>query len=246
MRSGRLCAYWLFFWLLPNLGSAQDLVPLASSGGVTLYSFTAAEQSPLPWLRTTTIIAKTDDPMARISTFEGLSISGDVVQAWHPFLSSGNVFRPTIGPLFAPEWFPLDTHLFITEAVIAGGDFTLSESNDKSLGQIHPNFGPPLPCAACFVELGIGSMQMGPSDAFTVNTEYASNEIEFTQVVTTGSATISVGIFGSDDGSNHSFPGMYFENIPIVFVPEPPARPLLAVSGLTGLRVRRKRRSRNR
>lgn len=231
---------WLLFLvglILPSSVWAQDPIPLASSGGVSLFSI----PQPLPHSdqiaanpKSAKIIVRTDDPLAKLGNFKGIKIDGDVVQVSSFFLSNGSPFPIATGPLWAPIFTSLDTHLLVTEDMIGGGVYELSETNDGSLGSIDPDF------STLRGYVGIGATQMGPTDAFYLKEEFQSHEIELAQVVSNGSATITVTIQGTEDFGPHAFAGAAFDSVPIVFeVPEPNSG-YLAMLAILGAWCRRK------
>ena len=243
----RVCS--VIFILSMSTGFAQQSIPLASGGGVTLYSVAPYEPLPMSWgdsvattvsFQSAMIVAKTDDPTATISKIEGIRISGDVVQAWNPILGD-NPLRPSVGVFYSPEWLPLDTHLLIPDDAVARGFYSFSESNDRSLGRVHPGFGGPLACSACHVEIGIGATRFGqPNDWFVLHPEFASHEIQLAQIVTSGSVSISVGVFGTGTGGVGI--GSSFDNAPVVFVPELNEGFLLPALTMVAVHAFRKRR----
>lgn len=220
-----VCCFLAF--AISHVAFGGEPIPLASGGGISLYSVPNERLVPDLWpeLEVATIVLKTDDPIASMRGFEGVSISGEVVQVWNElqFRFGHTALRPEIG-LFREAWIPLDTHLLLTEDMIGDGNYTLTEANDFSLGRIGPSGyrGEELPCTGCHGNMGIGPTSMGPADVLFLKPEFASNEIALAQVVSTGPAFISVRVLGSEDGENSIFAEASFDSVPIVFnVPEP-------------------------
>lgn len=223
---------WILMLVVAHTASSvsgQDLpqepILLASEGGVSIYSVPIVNNgnwgdlvNPTLVYRSAKIVAKTDDPSDKLTRFEGISLSGHIVQTWQSAFSPGgaNAFLPQTGASFPMEWIPLDSHLLISEGSIGEGDFSISEENDGSLGSAHWIGGEGVPCTFCIGTVGVGATQMeNKSDWFELQPESASNEVELAQIVTTGLAKISVGVSG--DGLD----GAFFENVSIAFVPEP-------------------------
>lgn len=200
----------LLVLLVPAAASAQELIPLASNGGVTLFS--SPQESPGRGYKSARIVVKTDDPISKLSTIEGINIFGDVVQTWTSLIQ-GTPFN-SAGALYDEDYVPFDTHMLFSRDQIGGGDFQFTETNDMSLDPIELK----VLCNGCFEGLvGIGPTRIGPMDSLFLKPEFASSEIEVAQVISNGSASISIGVKGDENG-----PAAFFDSVPIVFeVPEP-------------------------
>ena len=193
------------------------------------------------------LTAKGVDPAATLVTFTNISITGNVVQTHSSFLPDGNALgRPTSGPLYGDTWADLDTHLLISNDMIAGGVFGISETNDASRGM-----GPfrPLPSTAQPV-VGLGDLAMDNStDAFFVLPEFQRNEIEVAYIVipasSPGHVSITLGVLGSgimDAGTEGGASFGYDGGGPIstiICVPEPASGLMAAILGLGLLWLRR-------
>ena len=225
---------------------AQQKV-FAELGGVQLLAENV-ELPDYPNYAATKVIAKGVDPESKLETFANISITGNPVQTHSSWIPGGNALgRPVAGPLYAAAWADLDTHVLISNDMIAGGVFGIGEVNDHSLGT-----GPFFSIFQLPPVVGIGELKMAnPTDAFFLHPEFQQNEIDFAYIVTPAELAASnpvqmtVGFRGSGitdagvpGGAAFGYDGNPVVNIP--FVPEPASGLMatLACAGLLGMRRR--------
>jgi hypothetical protein len=243
-----------------TVAQAQEPSVVGSRGGVDVWW--VPQPDPGPGYSAGNIVLKTTDENARIVTFENLRIDGPLVQTWLSGAFGGPTAKgaPTAGPTYDASWIEYDSHLFIREdgpnmiGGGAGGAYGgISEDNDESIGAIGG-----LPPASGFDPVsGVGSIYMAaPTDAFFLDTDFQSNEVDLAYVVTETDpaaadghiplltlGVLGEGIVNSGDpgGANWGF-GDNPEALAIMAIPEP-ASGLLALCSILGLAAAFRRRS---
>ena len=242
-----LCAFAICA-ALPAMVQAQDeMTPilLATEGGVEAWSMPQAIDRE--GMVATKVVLRTQDDSSRIVTFTDINIDGHVRQLHSSLVPTGNALgRPVGGALFGEDWVEFDSHLLIESGDIGGGVFEIGETNNGSVGDMGLS---PLPTTAAAVA-GYGPISTSKTtDAFFLNAEDQSNEIDFAYIVSDMSqgppaVNLTVGVLGSGFVDAGTEGGAYFQNVPVLFQVPEPATNLMALVAILGMATVRRRRSR--
>ena len=198
---------------------AQDPILFAEAGGVSLWVTPAP--SPGEGFSAANITATTH-PGAKIVTIEGLKIEG-VHQVFGSFTppASNEGFENAAGPLFHEAWGPFDSHLNFSRSSIAGGVYTLVETNDMSLG----DGGLPPAASTAVAQTGIGSIGFAnPTDAFFFETPFQTDNIPLAYVVLSNTSfAFTAGFLGDGIVNSGEAGGAFFDRVsPLVCHDCPP------------------------
>lgn len=133
-------------------------------------------------LQATKIVVETVDPTAKIVTFAGLELSGDLHQTW--IVGRSTPTEPVPGPTYLEEWIQYDSHLLIDSTMIggsAGGGFAqIDETNDASA----PASPIPGDIGGFTPTTGIGPIRMrAATDAFFLSLAAQKNSVEIARLV---------------------------------------------------------------
>jgi hypothetical protein len=243
------CVLGMFLYATNDVQSQEVVVD--SRGGVDVWW--VPQDAPGPGYSAGKIVLKTAVENAKIVTFENLKIVGDLVQTWlsGPFGGPTAKGPSTDGAQYDPSWIPYDSHLLIRDdnpnmiGGGAGGGYPgISETNDKSIGQI-----PGLPDVSGYSSVsGLGPIAMAdPTDAFFLEPEFHSSEIDLAYIVmptqTTTCIGLTLGVLGDGIVNAGEPGGANWGSIDspgeILCIPEPSSLLLGALAGV-GLLVRRR------
>ncbi len=176
-------------------------------GGVEVWSIPQHESST-EGFDATKIVLRGVAEDSKLVTFENIAFAGDLVQAWLPG-SFGGPPQPTTWVGIAPAWAVIpdswkaaDSHINITSAMVGGGaggsHGGLVETNDLSdPGGLAANL--PLLGGAATAVTGIGGIRMGaPTDAFFLDTQFQTREVDLAYLVAPsgGAAGLTIGVLG--------------------------------------------------
>lgn len=205
---------------LTAIASANDGSPilLAKQYGIELWS--APSEAPRDNMSATIIYVRTENPNGQIRSIDRLGI--DNVQQ----LSS------RIGEMSYPvgecEWWSwldtstcmLDSYLLINQTHFTSDDFAVLETHDETYGDFGLDH---LPTMTGFTG-GLGSISMeDPMLPMTFQPEFQLNEFEIGWIVAQDDAptpSVTIGFHWSmnlEPATQYTF----FDQVPIVFVPEP-------------------------
>ena len=198
-----------------------------------LFELVAFPQKAPAGFFATVLAARMLNSENRFSAIDHFAIRGDLHQVW----PSGGLHDsraaaqgvPAIGPFYAEEWIPYDSHLLIEQEdmmVGFGANYNgITASND---GSDPTNTADSLPLILELFppELGIGDIAMdAPSDIFALKHDVKSDFINLAYVVTpalmpetgaVGNVGVTIGLLGAtSDGDPLSSAGVLGRDVPI-------------------------------
>lgn len=175
----------------PEIGGQPAFARL---GGVTLFSIPV--DIGRDDLFAAKVVACGERPDSKLVTLTNLSFS-NTHQVWSSLGGPNALGRPIAGPIYHEDWVPLDSHLLISDQMIGGGVYGVSEENDGNSTLVDTL---PTTAATASALVGYGSIANDtPNDAFFLAPEFQDRVVEVAYIVSDGSRPVemTLGILGS-------------------------------------------------